>query len=79
MDKTCSEGDQAIHAKRITEGEIWKIVETGRENVNNNGVVYGVTDQELTEYSSQEIYNTAKQENGNGWVLVTRSSDGKKR
>ena len=73
-----SEADHDKHAERITEGEIWVIVETGRENVNNNGVMDGVTDYDSAEYYSHTIANTMNQENGNEWVLVTRSSNCKK-
>ena len=33
-------------------------METGRYNVKNNRVMYGVMDCELTEYSSQALANT---------------------
>ena len=42
------EADHAKHANRITEGEIWELVETGRENIKNNGVFDGVVDFDLT-------------------------------
>ena len=57
-----SEADHDKHAERITEGEIWVIVETGRENVNNNGVLNGFTDCKLNEYYSHALANAAKQE-----------------
>ena len=34
--KNLYETDYVKHTKRITEGEIWELVETGRENVKNN-------------------------------------------
>ena len=37
-----------------------------------------VTDCDLAKYSSHALANTVKQENGNEWVLVTRSRNGKK-
>ena len=51
------EDDHAKHAKRIIEGELWELVETGRENVKNNGVLDGVMDCDLIEYSSHKLAN----------------------
>ena len=78
MTKNFFEDDHTKHVKRIMEGELWEIVETGRDNVKNNRVVDGVTYFDSTEYSSQALNNTANQENGNEWVLVTISRNGKK-
>ena len=79
MTKNCSESDHVKHAKRITEGELWEIMETGMEDVNNNGVLDGVTDCDSTEYSRHELVNTVEHTNWSEWVLVTRSRYGKKR
>ena len=49
--KNVSEDDYVKHTKRITEGEIWEFVETGRENFKNNGVLDGVMYCYSTEYS----------------------------
>ena len=65
MTKNCSESDQTKHAKRITEIELRELVDTGRENVNNNGVMDGVTDCDSNEYSSHTLDNTTNQENSN--------------
>ena len=58
MTNNCSEADHTKHAKIIREGELWELVDTGRENLNNNGVIDGVTDCEPTEYSSHALANT---------------------
>ena len=63
MTKNCSENDHSKHAKRITEGELWELVETGGENVKNNGVMDGVMNCDSTEYSIHELTNTMDQEN----------------
>ena len=46
MTKNFSETDYVKHTKRITEGELWDLMETGRENVKNNGVLDGSMDLE---------------------------------
>ena len=50
-----------------------KLVETGRENFNNNGFMNGVTDCNPTEYFSHALSNTANQGNVNARVLVKKS------
>ena len=65
MKRNFSESDHAKNAKRITEGELWEIVENGRENVKNNGVLDRFMDCESTKYSSHTLSNTTKQENRN--------------
>ena len=42
LTKNFSEANHAKHAKRATEKEIWELVETGRENVNNNRILDGL-------------------------------------
>ena len=64
MTKNFFEANQVKHTKRITEGELWRLVKTGRENVNNDGVADGVTDFDSTEYSSHSLTNPADQTNG---------------
>ena len=51
MTKIGSEADFVKHMKRITEGELWELVETGRENVKNIGVTDDITERDKTEYS----------------------------
>ena len=46
MTKSCSEADYVKQTKRITEGELWELMQTGRDNVNNIGVTDGGTDHE---------------------------------
>ena len=62
--KNFSESELTKNAKRIKKEDIWELVETGRENVKNNGVVDGVTDFDSTEYSSHSLTNPADQTNG---------------
>ena len=43
-------------------------METGRENVNNNGVLDGVMDHDSNEYSNHEIADAMNKENRNDWI-----------
>ena len=79
MTNNCYETDHAKNARIITEGELWQLVETGRENFKNNGVTDGVMDFDVNEYSSHAFPNPVDQKNGSEWVLVTRYRNGKKR
>ena len=63
--------------KRITEGELWEIVDTGRENVKRTGVTDDVITCDKTEYSSHAINEVIDGGNRNEWILITRSSTGK--
>ena len=63
--------------KRITEGELWEIVDTGRENVKRTGVTDDVITCDKTEYSSHTITEAMDGGNRNEWILITRSSTGK--
>ena len=40
MTKNTSEEDFTRHIKIITEGELWDLVDTGRDNVKNTRVTY---------------------------------------
>ena len=53
----CPKDKNIKHTNSITVGEFCYIMETGRRNVKNDGVA-GVTDYELTEYSSHALFNT---------------------
>ena len=53
------------HAKRITEGEFFEIMETGRENFNNNKVLDGFMYCDSTEYSSTILPSSMNKENRN--------------
>ena len=52
MTKNTLEAYFAIHMKRIIEGELWELVDTGRDIVKNAGVKYDVINRDKTEYSS---------------------------
>ena len=54
------------------EGELWDLVETGRNNVNNNRVIYGSMNNELTEYYSHVLAEVVDGEKENDWILVIR-------
>ena len=45
----------ARHMKRITEGELWEIVDTGRENVKNTRVMDDFISRDKIEYSSHAL------------------------
>ena len=55
MTNNCSKADYFKHTNRITEGELWDIMETGRDNVNNNEVLGGFMDRDLAGYSSHAL------------------------
>ena len=55
MMKNNSEADFVKHTKRITEGKLWNIMETGRENVKNTRVTDDVIKYNKTEYSSHTL------------------------
>ena len=55
MTRIFSESYYVKHMKRITEGEIWDIMETGRDNVNNIGVTDEIIECDKTEYSSHPL------------------------
>ena len=72
----CSESDYVKHMKRITDGELWELVETRRENDNNIGVTDEVMERDKTEYPSTAFTEVLDGENRNGRILVTRSRIG---
>ena len=55
MTKNTSEAGFASHMRRITEGELWELVDTARENVNKTGVADDVITRDKTEYSSHAL------------------------
>ena len=55
MTKNNSEADFASHMGIITERELWELVDTGRENVNNTRVVDGIITRDNTECSSHTL------------------------
>ena len=50
--KNTSEADLTMHAKMITEGELWELVDTGRENFRKTGVRDYVITHDTAEYYS---------------------------
>ena len=77
MTENTSEADFARHMRRITEGELWELVDTGRENTNKTGVMDGVITRDKTEYSSHALADIVNGINRNEQVLGTRSKTGK--
>ena len=53
MTKNGSDTYYAKHVNKIR--GLWELLETGRENVNNNRILDGVMDCDLTEYSSHAL------------------------
>ena len=76
MTKKSSEEDCVMHMKRIIEGELWEIVDTGRENVKNTRVTDDVITHDKTKYSSHALDEVVDGENRNKWILITRSRTG---
>ena len=52
---TTSESDFVKHMNRITEEELWEIVDTGRDNSKNDRVTNDFINSDNTEYSSHAI------------------------
>ena len=65
MTKNTSEADLTRHMRRITEGELWELVDTGRENVKKTGVTDDVNTRDKTEYSSRAFAEVVDGENRN--------------
>ena len=55
MTNNTSEAYFARHMRSITEGELWEIVDTGRENIKKTGVKYDIITRDKTEYSSHAL------------------------
>ena len=55
MTKNTLEEDFARHMRRITEGELWELVNTRMENVKKTGVTYDAITLNKTEYSSNVL------------------------
>ena len=77
MSKNTSEADFASHMKRITEGELWEIMDTGRENFKNNRVTDDIITHNNTEYFSHALAKVVYGENRNEWILITISRTSK--
>ena len=59
------EADFARHMKIITEGELWELVDTGRENAKKTGVTDDVTTHYKTKYYSHALAVVADGTNRN--------------
>ena len=55
MTKNTSEADFVRHMERITEGELWELMDTGRENVKKTGVTDNIITCDKNEYSSHAL------------------------
>ena len=53
--KNILEVDFARHTRRITGGELWELVHTGRDNINNTGVTDDVITRDKNEYFSHTL------------------------
>ena len=67
----------AKHMKTITEGELWEIMDTGRDNFKNTRVTDDVISRNKTEYSSHTLAEAVGEKHKNDRILVTRSMIGK--
>ena len=76
MTKNTSEADLARQTRRITEVELWELVDTGRENVKKTGVTDDIINRDKTEYSSHALSEVVDGTDRNEWVLGTRSRTG---
>ena len=65
MTENTSEADFVRHTRRITEGELWELVYTGRENVKNAGVTDDIISRDKTEYSSHALVEVVNRINRN--------------
>ena len=64
MTKNTSEADVARHMKRITEVELWELVDTRRDNVKKTGVADDVITHDKNEYNSHALYEAVDGKNG---------------
>ena len=55
MPNNTSEAYFARHMRRITEGELWELVDTGRENVKKNGLTDDIINLDKTQYPSHAL------------------------
>ena len=55
MTKNTLEADFVRHMRRITKGEPWELVGTGRDNVNKTGVTDEVITRDKTGYFSHTL------------------------
>ena len=55
MTKNTSKADLEMHMERITDGELWELLDTRRENLKKTGVTDDVITHNKTEYSSHAL------------------------
>ena len=55
MNKNTSELKLAKHMRRVTEGELWELVDTGRDNVKKNGLTDDIINLDKTQYPSHAL------------------------
>ena len=77
MTKNTLKADFARHMINITEGELWELVDTVRENVKKTGITDDVIIRDNTEYYSHASTEVGDGENRNEWVLTRKSMTGK--
>ena len=65
MKNNASEADFVKHMNRITEGELWEILDAGRENVKNSRVTNDVINRDKTKYSSHVLAEVVDLEHRN--------------
>ena len=53
--KNTSKSDCMNHMKRMTEGELWELMDTRRQNVNHTRVADNAINHDKTEYSSHAL------------------------
>ena len=78
MTKNTSEADFATHIKIITKGELWDLMDTGRENVKNTRVADDVITRDKTEHSIHALADIVDMKNSNEWIFIMISRTGKR-
>ena len=73
MTRNTLEADLIRHIKRITEEELWELVDTVRENFNNTRVMDDVITHERTKYSIHALTEVMDEKNRNEWILIAMS------
>ena len=77
MMRNTSEAYFVKHTKRIIDGELWELVETGRGNANNIRVTDDFIKCNKTEYSSHTLADVVDGGKRNDWIFVTKYRIGK--
>ena len=71
------EADLARKMKSITEGEIWELMDTGRENEKNTCVTNDKITKYKTGYFSHALAEVVDGKHKNDWILIMISSTDK--